>query len=228
MDIEGYRYGSIVSRLVGAAGRLLLNFEPYGGLRVNATHGQYFDAAVNGRLYHSYIQAVTVAATHNSPIAANTATPVLGLGNPVTSGKAIALKRVCVGTTSGTPAGGQCVINTQANAMLTNTAAATGSIFSSIVRSDASPQGSVMRPLNNVALAGWLATNGLVCAHTLVGAAAAAAAAGNNGPTNSGEDLGGAIIVPPGALIALMCGTGAGTSWIVNAAWSWEEIDWPL
>lgn len=227
MDMEAIRY-AVTSRIAAVGARLMPSLEAYGGLRTSAVHGQYFDAAVNGRLYHSYVQAVTVAATHNSPIAANTATPVLGLGNPVASGKAIVLKRVAVGTTSGTPAGGQCVINTQANAMLTNTAAATGNIFSSIVRADASPQGSAMRPLNNVALGGWLATNGTLCAHTLVGGATAAAAAGNGGINTTGEDLGGSIVVPPGGLVALMCGTGAGTSWIVNAAWSWEEIEWPL
>lgn len=215
-------------RRLAAATQGYLSLGPYSELYVQPTHGQYFAAAASGRLFHSYVQAVTVAATHNSPIAAATATPVLGLGNPVGSGRAIVLKRVCVGTTSGTPAGGQCVINTQAGAMQTNTAAATGNIFSAIVTANASPQGSVMRPLNNIALGGWLATNGTLCAHTLVGGAAAAAAAGNNGPTNTGEDLGGSIIVPPGGLMALMCGTGAGTSWIVNAAWSWEEVDWPL
>jgi hypothetical protein len=43
-----------------------------------------------------------------------------------------------------------------------------------------------------------------------------------------GEDLGGLFIVPPGGLCAIMCGTGAGTSWIVNAGLTWAEIDWPL
>jgi hypothetical protein len=34
------------------------------------------------------VKAVTIAATHNSPIAANTATPVIGLANDPGSGKA--------------------------------------------------------------------------------------------------------------------------------------------
>jgi hypothetical protein len=28
--------------------------------------------------------------------------------------------------------------------------------------------------------------------------------------------------------VAIMAGSGAGTTWIVNAALTWAEVDWPL
>ena len=68
-----------------------------------------------------------------------------------------------------------------------------------------------------------------VCGRSINSQFTTAAAAGNGGPSGPGADeIGGAIIVPPGFLLALMAGTGAGTTWIVNAGWLWAELDWPL
>jgi hypothetical protein len=188
--------------------------------------GRYFEAARYNRLYTSMVKAVTVAATHNSPIAAATATPVLGLFNPANSGKAAVFQRMAFLTTSGTPAGGQGVLNAMTVTTPT-TAALTGSIFSNLLNnSTTSPQGSVCKVYNNVALTGIVPTASNEI--DLVGGASAAAAAGNGGPGLLGEDVGGRYIAPPGVLVALMAGSGAGTTWIVNAAWSWVEVDWPL
>lgn len=188
--------------------------------------GRYFEAVRYGRVFSTFAKTITVAATHNSPIAANTATPVAGFLN-VSSKKAAVLLGFGFSTTSGTPAGGQVVLNLQYDQRAI-TASATGSIFNHLLTGGASPQGSEMKPLNNVALAGWLATPNAVQEVALMGGAAAAAAAGNGGPGASFIDLGGLFIVPPGGLCAIMCGTGAGTSWIVNASLTWAEIDWPL
>lgn len=187
--------------------------------------GRYFEAARYNRLFSSMVKTVTVAATHNSPITAATATPVLGLFNPQASGRAVVFIRIACSTVSGTPAGGQFILNSLPVTTPT-TATQTGSIFSNLLRDSATPQGSVCKVYNNVALAGIVpvASNEIA----VVGAASAAAAAGNGGVGNTGEDLGGMFIVPPGFLAAIMAGTGAGTTWIVNAAWSWAEIDWPL
>ena len=188
--------------------------------------GRYFEMARYGRLYSSIVKAVTVAATHNSPISLATATPVLGLFNPANSGKAIVLQRIAFLTTSGTPAGGQVVLNAMTVTTPT-TATQTGSIFSNLLSNPgATPQGSVCKVYNNVALTGIVPTTSNEI--DLIGGAAAAAAAGNGGPGLAGEDVGGRWIAPPGVLIALMAGSGAGTTWIVNAGWSWVEIDWPL
>jgi hypothetical protein len=200
---------------------------PYLDVMVSELQGRYFELARYGRVFHSAVKAVTVAATHNSPIAAVTATPVLGLLNPVSSGKAAVLLRISCSTTSGTPAGGQFVLNAIPAIATPPSTSQTGSIFSANVGiGSASPQGSVMRVYNNVALTALapVVANEVM----LVGAAAAAAAAGNGGAGATGEDIGGAIIVPPSTFVAVMAGSGAGTTWIVNAGWSWAEIDWPL
>ena len=190
--------------------------------------GRYFEMVAQGLVYTTMVKSVTIAATHNSPIAVNTATPVAGFANPANSGVAAVLLRSAFSTVSGTPAGGQAVLNIQPGGAGVLTAAATGSIFNNLTKSGASPQGSAMKPLNNVALAGWLATPNAVQEVALLAAAAAAAAAGNGGPGGVGEDLGGLHIVTPGDLCAVMAGNGAGTTWVVNAGLTWAEIPWPL
>jgi hypothetical protein len=189
--------------------------------------GRYFELVRQGLVFSTFSKAITVAATHNTPIGANTATPVVGFGN-VSSSTAAVLLRLGFGTTSGTPAGGQLVLNLQAGGASVITAAATGNIYNNLLQSGASPQGSQMKPFNNVALAGWLATPNAVEEIALYGIAAAAAAAGNGGPGVSLEEIAGMVIIPPGGLCALMAGTGAGTTWIVNASLTWAEIPWPL
>lgn len=201
---------------------------PYSELICNDVGlGRYFEAVRLGRVYGTISKAITIAATHNSPIAANTATPVLGFGN-VSSNRAAVLLRAGVSNVSGTPAGGQFVLNLQAEGARTITASATGSIFNCLLTGGASPQGSQMKPLSNVALAGWLATPNAVQEIAVLGATSAAAVVGSPGPAMTGEDLGGLFIVPPGGLCAIMAGSGAGTTWVVNASLIWAEVDWPL
>ncbi len=223
MQIEG-RVGEVRTTIGGSE---TIRQGRYAEMLVSELMPRAFYLALNNRVFHSYVQAVTVAATHNSPITAVTATPVLGLLNPPGSNKAAVLFRVAATTTSGTPAGGQFVLNAIPGINTQPSTSQTGSIFSGNVGlSTASPQGSAMKVYNNVALTALapITANAVV----LLGGATAAAAAGNGGTNVSGEDLGGGIIVPPATFVALMAGTGAGTSWIVNASWSWVETDWPL
>jgi len=188
--------------------------------------GRYFEMARYGRMYTTMIKAVTIAATHNSPIAAATATPVIALYNPSSSGKAFIIQRIACSTVSGTPAGGQFVLNAMVPTTLPTTSNA-GSIFSHLLSNPgASPQGSVGRTWHNTALTAIVPITSNEIA--IIGAASAAAAAGNGGPGQTAEDISGMFIVPPSVLIAIMAGSGAGTTWIVNASVSWTEIDWPL
>jgi len=194
----------------------------YAEMLVSEVMGRYFYNALNNRIFHSFVKTVTITATHNTPIAAATATPVLGLHNPIGGNKAAVVVRIATHSTSGTPAGGQFVLN----AIQTTTAPTTpaGNIFNGLLGAGVSPQGSIMRAFNNTALTGMLPviSNEIALMGGVTAIALGVASAQN------GEDLGGLIIVPPGYLLALMAGTGAGTTWIVNASWSWTEIDWPL
>jgi hypothetical protein len=125
---------------------------------------------------------------------------------------------------SGTPAGGQAVLNVISGVGASITAAITGAITRGLLNSAlASPQGSVAKVYNNVALTGLTPVAGTEVA--LVGGASAAAAAGNGGPGVVGEDIGGSAIILPDTLAAIMAGNGAGTTWIVNADLLWAELD---
>lgn len=203
-----------------------LRLGPYSDLAISPFLGQYSLAALNGLIYTTMVKTVTVAATHNSPIAAATATPVVGFVNPINNTKAAFLLRVGFTSTSGTPAGGQAILNAISGIGTSITATVTGSIFNHLLSQNTSPQGSTMRPYNNVALTGLspTAANEIL----LVDGATAAAVAGTSGAGVAGEDFGGMLIIPPNTLLALMAGTGAGTSWIVNASLTWMELDWPL
>lgn len=196
---------------------------PYSETIVNDVgYGRYFEAVRNNRIFHTFSKTVTVTATHNTPIAAATATPVVGIHNPFGNVKAAAIIRVNATTVSGTPAGGQFAFN----AIQATTAPTTpgGNIYSGLLLASTSPQGSTMRPFNNVALTGMLPVIGNEI--IMLGGVSAIASGVQVNP--NGEDLAGLIIVPPGFLLALMAGTGAGTSWIVNASLSWAEVDWPI
>lgn len=218
MEITG-RIGEVRSTV---GGEETVRQGRYSEILVTELFGRYFYSALNNRLFHTFVRAVTVAATHNTPIAAATATPVVGIHNPIGNNKAAVIVRVNPTTVSGTPAGGQFVFN----ALQTTTAPTTtaGNIFSGNLAATASPQGSTMRPFNNTALTGMLPVIGNEI--MLVGGVSAIASGVQVNPM--GEDIGGSIVVPPGYLLALMAGTGAGTTWIVNASLTWQEVDWPL
>jgi hypothetical protein len=220
-------FGLVGEHQYGGGAQAQFRLGPFGEQIVNDVGwGRYFEAVRAGRMFSSFVKTVTIAATHNSPITAATATPILGLYNPANSNTAAVFTRIAPHTTSGTPAGGQFVLNAMTVTTVT-TASQTGSIFSNLLQSNTvSPQGSAMRVYNNIALTGIvpIASNEVA----LVGGAAAAAAAGNGGPGATGEDVAGQFILPPGTLAALMAGTGAGTSWIVNASWTWVEIPYSI
>lgn len=220
MLIELVRRFSPVARGVQADARS----GAYGEQLVSDLLARYSNIALEGRIFSTVIKTVTIAATHNSPIAAATATPVVGILNPIGSKRAAVLLRSQLTTVSGTPAGGQGVLNAIHGVGTSITAAAAGSIFSTLLDAAASPDGSSMVPYNNTALTGLSPATGREVL-LLNGATAIAAGFGLN---PQGEDLGGLVIAPPNTLVAMMAGTGAGTTWIVNGGLTWVEIDWPL
>jgi hypothetical protein len=220
MLVELVRRFAPVAKGVQADGRS----GAYGELLVSDLLGRYSNIALEGRIFSTVIKTVTIAATHNSPIAAATATPVVGFLNPIGSKRAAVLLRSNLTTVSGTPAGGQGVLNAIHGVGTSITAAGAGSIFSTLLDAAASPDGSSMVPYNNTALTGLAPATGREIA-LLNGVTAIAAGFAAN---PQAEDLGGFIIVPPNSLVALMAGTGAGTTWIVNGGLTWAEIDWPI
>jgi len=179
---------------------------------VSELHGRYYNLAKRGLLFGFSSASITVAATHNSPLAANTGTPIIALWNPANSGKDIVVLKHGVCTVSGQP-GGPFVWN---YGVVTATAAALSTPVSA--RFGQSPAGSIAQVYSNVvttsSLAGTLAFHAAAITNIT--------GAGNNGPSAFYEDRGGDIIIPPGAWGAI-CSTVTGTSHVVQASVIWAE-----
>lgn len=213
----------------GSSGEHLQRCGPYSELVVLQGLPDYAELTRTGRLFTSTVKQVTHAATHGSPIAANTATPLVGFLN-ISTNRVAMLLRAAFSSSSGTPpapSGGHVILNVIPNAGAIITAAATGNIYNHLLTADPSPQGSKMRPLNNVALTGWVSTLATY-EHMLLFSTTGVALAGSSGPAVCAEDLKGQIWVPPGALVAMMVGGGVGTSWVISGSLTWAELDWPL
>jgi hypothetical protein len=182
-----------------------------GDVIVSEVHGRYYETNYRGALFSTFINALTVATTHVSPIASGTGTAIIGVYNPAGSGKNVAIVRVQQATTSGTP-GGPLLWNT-----IPNPQNITASFTAAYSNFNLAQQGSVTRIFNNVALAG--STAGV--AFRNAGGSAAVAATGVI--LTYSEELAGDLLVTPGSMVALAA-TAAGTSHVINCFIEWEEI----
>lgn len=182
-----------------------------GDVIVSELHGRYYETNYRGALFSTFINALTLASTHATPIAAGTGTPIIGIFNPAGSGKNLSLVRVQQATTSGTP-GGPLLWNTIPNPQ--NISATFTAPFSNF---NLAQQGSVARIFNNTALTG--STAGV--AFRTAGGMAAVAATG--AILTYSEEYAGDILVVPGTMIALAT-TAAGTSHVISVFAEWEEI----
>jgi hypothetical protein len=181
------------------------------GVTTNA-HGRYQEAVLRGNVYTVSLIHNTVATTNNSPATA-AGNPLVGAYNPVGSGKNLVILRAVVANESGTPAAQPLFVwNVIPNAGITAAGTApvnnltftnTGSVAKAFSNSatTGSPAGTVLRAIGGATAV--LITSGML---TLV------------------EETAGEIIVQPGQFVGIYVGNGAGTTWIVSAAMSWEEV----
>lgn len=178
--------------------------------------GKFAEATSRGQVFTATtaVAGVTVAATHVTPLAAGTGTPILGLFNPPGSGKNLEILKVQAAWVSGTTGAGGLVFNV---AFAQNISVAGNTV----------PRSNLVGGANTVALAftntattgstiGLLfrALNGC----TVFAGAIAATTVG----LNCGEEVEGSIVVPPGGYFAIAAGL-AGTSPIVQAAITYRE-----
>lgn len=183
-----------------------------GEVVVQQLHGRMYETNYRGNLFCSYINALTIASTHATPLAAGSGTPIIGLHNPLGSGVNLVIQRTAYNTTSGTP-GGPLLYNLIVNPQ-NITAASAGTYFNC---SSLQQSGSKARLFNNTATTGSTAGTPL---RIMGGTTTTAAAAGIYMVIDNVE---GAIIVPPGLMLGLAA-TAAGTSHIIGAFLEWEEI----
>lgn len=177
---------------------------------------RYYAANYNGLLFHFSTGSVTIASTHVSPLAAGTATPIIAIWNPASSGKNAVITKVGAAAYSGTLGAGGLVWNYAS--WTTPTTAALSTPVSGIMNGSAP---SAMKVYSNAvttsSLVGIFYKN--ACNLGTTGALAA------NGIEASPveEDIGGDIIIPPGTWGALAA-FAAGTSPILTATVSWLEL----
>lgn len=204
VGLQALQDGAQVNASLGRAGEMY----------VSELHGRYYSLAKRGLVFGFSTAAVTIAATHNSPLAANTGTPIIGLWNPVASGKDLVVLKHSIASVSGTP-GGPMVWNW---GTVTATAAALSTVVSG--RMGQSPAGSIANVYSNVVTTSSLA--GALHFHAAgISAVAATGQGGANAPVY--EDRGGDIIIPPGSWGAL-CSTATGTSHVIQASVVWAEL----
>jgi hypothetical protein len=190
---------------------------------VQQDHGKYLEAVYRGQVFSlsSVTAGVVPAAANVSPLAATTGAPLVGIVNPVTSGKIAVIMRVVFGIQS-------------SGALAVNPGIPVYNVLSSVLTTQV---GTV--PFNNRLLAvGGSAMIGLVnqaltgqspaVVWTVYRAMSTGSLSGNVAASTvpwavAQEDLDGEIIVLPGAAFGIAVAAAA-TAVNVTSALIWEEI----
>lgn len=210
-------------------------FKPFtsgisGSQRTSDAHARFMDANLSGRVFSTGTAAgLSISnVTFTLATTGNTATPIIGVWNPVTSPVNLVIWQaiLAVYQTSLTamvgPGGFVWMVATGQSATLST--AVTPYNRKTLVAS-----GSYARGLNGGALTGFTGTLATMCASQLNGgsnlttAFTETAVGARSTNVSSVENIDGAIIVPPGGVLALM----ASVTPVVHTALSglvWEEV----
>lgn len=187
-----------------------------GAQRVGDAHGRYFDATTRGSVWTIATATAGITVTALMVIGVASSVPIVGVHNPAGSGRYAVVGRAAVLVPSGTMGAGGFVwgiiaptstntTNVGTNGAINNATFAAGG---SIVRTFAGAT-----PLT--------ATGATVLFRTICGPSTGAVAA--NAASYTMEETAGDICVPPGGFLGIFAST-AGTSPIVNAFLTWEEV----
>jgi hypothetical protein len=200
---------------IGSGAQNGVALDQYSAMAVSENLPRYMLQTYNGNMYHFTSAAITVAATHATPLGAGTATPLVALWNPVGSGKNLVIVKVGAAAWSGTLAAGGLVWNyanfttlttasasTPVSGIMGQAASAVAKVYSNVVTTG-SAVGIFYKQEANLATTGVLAANGI-----------------EGEPAY--EDVGGDVLIPPGTWGALAA-AAAGTSPIVTCSLSWIE-----
>jgi len=182
-------------------------------------HAEYTESARRGRLFTLAANAYTIVALNASGGAIGSAKPIVGFYNPNGSGVNAVIVNHKEFHTSGTP-GGPLLWNFFCGQNWSSTVS--GTIFNNLL-SNNTPNGSYMIAQNNTAVGTSPVITTALNVLGVAGGPAAVAVATGTGETGTNNDDKGQIVVPPGCLIALMA-TATGTSDVVSASITWEEV----
>jgi hypothetical protein len=183
-----------------------------GDLIVSELHGKLYEFNSRGGIFTAFVNSVTLASTHATPIAAGTGTPIIGIYNPVGSKFNLSILKTVHTSISGTPGGPLLwnVIPNPQNISITPTLPMSNNVLTT-------GNGSIAKLFNNTAITGSTAG---VPFRTLGGASTTAVGAGLQTITETHE---GDLIIPPGSMLAIAA-TAVGTSHIISAFVEWEEV----
>lgn len=189
-------------------------------LIVSELHGRYYEQAYRGNLYSVGMTSTALSANTISLTA--TTTPIIGVWNPLTSNvNLVLLKAKCIITAAGNSA-------VAPGAFMWATSVGNSSIttgLNPLNRKTLAAAGSQAKGFNiSTALTGL--TNPLVLQHAAAFGTLVAAQGATASPIISGdgiEEFDGALIVPPGGVLALL-NTVSTTTISVSSLLMWEEV----
>lgn len=213
------RIGEVLAR---TSGEETMRLGPLLDVIMSELHGRYFEAVRTGRVFTvgGTIAGFAGAATHVSPLAAGTGTPVIGIYNPVGSGKvaSIIMAQFVIAAVADTAVGLPVwnIIPAAGAPGIT----ATGNVtpLPNIVGQGGA---SAMRGFTNSALTGSVAASYL---RHLAPSSVQVAIATATAFTMMTENTDGGILVPPGAFAGLAL-SAAGTTYNVSGDLTYEELD---
>lgn len=185
-------------------------------------HGRYYEATSRGRVFSGMTApgGTTGVAANNTPIAAAAAS-ILTVYNPLNSGVNLEILKAWLNFVSGTPAAGAYVYNYAFAQNITATQNNGGTAGAMPQANIAQGGSSAGRIFTQTALTGGVGAQVLL---RPFGASLFAAAIGGTTPQLNFLDLvDGEIVLPPGALLSIAA-PGTGTSVIVVAGFTWQEV----
>lgn len=198
-----------------------------GANRTTDAHSRFHDAAVRGFLFSAGMTITTIAnATFSTGTLGATATPIIGIWNPLNSGKncIILQARVQIVNTA--------LQVTGAGAMMWCTAVGQSALSLGITplnRASLASTGSIAKGYANTALTGLSGNltvqeaSGLGGLLSNLSTLQTAAGLMPQAPTYI-DNIDGAFIVPPGGVLALLCTTNPPVAVSAASSLLWEEM----
>ncbi len=175
---------------------------------------RYYPATYNGWMFH-FTTSYTLTSASLTPLAASTGIPIIALWNPPNSGKNAVITKVGCSINSGTIVAGGLVWNYSTFAVLTTATQSTP--VSGIVGQAAA---NIAKVFSGVVTTGALV--GIFYKQAVNLGVAGAINTGTPVSPQHYEDVGGDIVIPPGAWAGLA--SNATSTEVVNASVSWIEL----
>lgn len=220
--------GQVGPQAGGDGAQFKLRQDKQAALVISALHGKFAEQAVRGNLFSGGMGLTSISnVTFTTGTLGATCTPIAGLWNPSGSGVNAVVLQAQLGITL-----------TAATNTGTGPFAWAGSIGNGAISTGNAPlnrktlvkSGSSVKDMSGVALTGLTTTMVVLYGSALNGGSSgnfsfvgtAAGQATTGGGTNI-EDIGGAFVVPPGGVLALL-GTTTGVAHSAVSGILWEEI----